>query len=100
VNVAVSLSVLQVEILSVKVKLTVVNTLAASTHVVLLTSYRDFDNDREWEWLHNDSLYASALVFEPTGDGGGNKAEMVVTNEWKSKVSFIRGLRSHLRQRD
>jgi hypothetical protein len=54
---------------------------------VLLTSYRDFENDHEWEWLHNDSPYASALAFEPTSDGSGNKAEMVVTNEWKSKVS-------------
>lgn len=53
---------------------------------VLLTSYRDFKTDKEWEWLHNDSAYASALVFEPFE---GNKAEMVVTNEWRSKVGLI-----------
>jgi hypothetical protein len=96
----VSLLAFQFEVLSVKIKLTVFNTLATSMHVVLLTSYREFDNDREWEWLHNDSPYASALVFEPTGDEGGKKAEMVVTNEWKSKVNFVRCSRSQLRQRD
>ena len=55
-----------------------------SAYLVLLTSYRDFAEDKEWEWLHNDSAYASALVFEPVE---GNKAEMVVTAEWRSKVS-------------
>jgi hypothetical protein len=60
--------------------------------IVLLTSYRDFEGDKEWEWLHNDSPYSSALVFEPfeadeQGEGRGRKAEMIVTSDWKSKVS-------------
>jgi hypothetical protein len=58
-----------------------------------LTSYRDFKIDKEWEWLHNDSAYASALVFEPFE---GNKAEMVVTNEWRSKVGLFNRLCSAL----
>ena len=56
---------------------------------VLLTSYRDFKTDKEWEWLHNDSAYASALVFEPFE---GNNAEMVVTNDWRSKVCLFNWL--------
>lgn len=54
--------------------------------VVLLSSYRDFPTDDGWDWLHNDSPYASALVFEPVSDGSG-KCEMVVTEKWRSKVS-------------
>lgn len=54
---------------------------------VLLTSYRDFENDKEWEWLRNDSPYAGALRFEQSeSDPSGRKAEMIVTPEWKSKV--------------
>ncbi|KAJ9108879.1 hypothetical protein QFC21_000199 [Naganishia friedmannii] len=52
----------------------------------LMTSYRDYANDKEWEWLHNDSPYASALKFEESeSDPTGRKLEMIVTSEWKSK---------------
>jgi hypothetical protein len=52
-----------------------------------MTSYRDYKNDKEWEWLHNDSAYASALKFEASeSDPTGHKLEMIVTSEWKSKV--------------
>lgn len=56
-------------------------------YTVLLSSYRDFANDKEWEWLHNDSAYADALVFEKFEEDP-RKAEMVVTNGWKSKVTL------------
>ncbi|KAG7527660.1 hypothetical protein FFLO_06707 [Filobasidium floriforme] len=64
-----------------------VSRLGSSECGFLLTSYRDFKTDKEWEWLHNNSAYASALVFEPFE---GNKAEMVVTNDWRSKVKSNR----------
>jgi hypothetical protein len=59
-------------------------------HPVLLSSHRDYKNDREWEVLRNDSPYAGALRFEETSDTGptGRKRfEMVVTAEWSSLVS-------------
>lgn len=56
----------------------------------MLSSYRDFETDKEWEWLHNDSPYADALVFE-SFEEDPRKAEMVVTNGWKSKVSIAVG---------
>ncbi|KAJ9125226.1 hypothetical protein QFC22_000181 [Naganishia vaughanmartiniae] len=57
----------------------------------LMTSYRDYENDKEWEWLHNDSPYASALKFEESeSDPTGGKLEMIVTSEWKSKVKSNR----------
>lgn len=52
---------------------------------VLLSSFRDFKNEKDWEWLRNDSPYSSALKFE---DVGNDKYEMVVTKEWQSKVSI------------
>ncbi|KAJ9115675.1 putative NRPS-like protein biosynthetic cluster [Naganishia adeliensis] len=57
----------------------------------LLTSYRDFQNDSEWEWLRNDSPYAAALKFELSeSDPTGRKSEMIVTSEWRSKVKSNR----------
>lgn len=56
-----------------------------------MTSHRDYEHEKDWEWLRNDSKYADALRFEPV-EGEGNlseeKFEMVVTARWKSKVSL------------
>jgi len=60
------------------------------TDPVLLSSHRDYDSEKDWELLRNDSPYADALQFEETADAGpsGSKRyEMVVTSEWSSLVS-------------
>lgn len=54
---------------------------------VLLSSYRDFDTEKDWEWMRNDSPYRNDLAFEPfEGDPRGLKAEMVVAKAWRSRV--------------
>lgn len=57
--------------------------------IVLLSSYRDFETEIDWEWLRNDSAYSDALRFVPMesdGTSGEAKFEMVVTERWSSKV--------------
>ncbi|KAJ9101904.1 putative NRPS-like protein biosynthetic cluster, partial [Naganishia cerealis] len=64
--------------------------------IVLMTSYRDYENDKEWEWLRNDSPYASALKFEQSeSDSTGRKLEMIVTSEWKSKAWLLAQVKSN-----
>ena len=61
-------------------------------NTVLLSSHRDYGTENDWEWLRNDSAYSDALLFEPVdGDGTSNeeKFEMLVTENWKSKVSWL-----------
>ena len=60
------------------------------TPTVLLSSHRDYETERDWEWLRNDSAFSDALSFELfKGDGETKeeKFEMVVTDKWTSKVS-------------
>lgn len=54
---------------------------------VLMSSHRDYETENDWEWLRNDSDYADALRFEQVPDEP-EKYEMVVTDEWQSKVSL------------
>jgi hypothetical protein len=56
---------------------------------VLLSSHRDYDAEKDWELLRNDSPYGDALVFEPQierSPTGTQRYEMIVTNRWASKV--------------
>lgn len=57
---------------------------------VLLSSHRDYPNEKDWEYLRNDSAYADAIKFErvDTGGIGTEKYEMVVTKRWGSLVSY------------
>ncbi|KAK4686150.1 hypothetical protein P7C73_g3978, partial [Tremellales sp. Uapishka_1] len=66
-----------------------VSRLGSSECGFLLSSYRDFDLEDDWEWLRNDSAYSDALVFEPVA-GGVGKYEMVVTDGWSSKTNSNR----------
>jgi len=54
---------------------------------VLLSSHRDYETEKDWELLRNDSAYADALLFEPQKNGQAGACEMVVTDRWLSKVS-------------
>lgn len=56
---------------------------------VLLSSHRDYDSEKDWELLRNDSPYGDALVFELQAERsttGTERFEMVVTDRWTSKV--------------
>jgi len=58
-----------------------------------LSSHRDYETEKDWEWLRNDSAYSDALLFEPVENDGTSSAEqkyeMVVTNQWSSKVCWF-----------
>lgn len=57
---------------------------------VLLSSNRDFETEKDWELLRNDSPYADALRFEEVeATGDARRYEMVVTKRWASKVSVV-----------
>jgi len=57
---------------------------------VLLSSHRDYETEKDWELLRNDSPYADALRFEETdaGPSGTRRYEMVVTSNWTSLVGI------------
>ena len=60
---------------------------------VLLSSHRDYETEKDWEWLRNDSAYSDALMFEPVDTGGRSGQEtfeMIVADKWSSKVSKLR----------
>ena len=64
------------------------------TCTVLLSSHRDYEKEKDWQGLRNDSPYSDALLFEPVEDQGTlgtQKFEMVVTTRWRSKVSGQNG---------
>ncbi|WWC89627.1 uncharacterized protein L201_004552 [Kwoniella dendrophila CBS 6074] len=70
-----------------------VSRLGSSECGFLLSSHRDYQTERDWEWLRNDSPYADALVFEPVDkESSPNEArfEMVVTDSWTSKTKSNR----------
>lgn len=61
----------------------------ADPSTVLLSSHRDYDTEKDWELLRNDSPYNDALVFEPQTERsttGIERFEMIVTDRWISKV--------------
>ncbi|WWD19982.1 hypothetical protein CI109_104455 [Kwoniella shandongensis] len=64
-----------------------VSRLGSSECGFLLTSHRDYDTEKDWEWLRNDSPYSDALKFEPVDEA---KYEMVVTKDWSSKTKTNR----------
>lgn len=71
---------------------------ASLINSVLMSSHRDYETEKDWELLRNDSLYGDALVFEPQAErssAGAERYEMVVTDRWTSKVClyFVRGTR-------
>lgn len=56
---------------------------------VLMSSHRDYETEKDWEWLRNDSGYSEALIFEPQERDGkmdDGICEMIVTDRWMSKV--------------
>lgn len=63
---------------------------APNLHPVLLSSHRDYETEKDWELLRNDSPYANALRFEETdaGPSGTRRYEMVVTSNWTSLVGI------------
>lgn len=47
---------------------------------VMMTSHRDYPNDKEWSWLREpDTPVARHRVFEPSAEG---KHELVLTKQW------------------
>ncbi|WVF66748.1 hypothetical protein IAT40_001490 [Kwoniella sp. CBS 6097] len=66
-----------------------VSRLGSSECGFLLSSHRDYRNEKDWEWLRNDSPFASAIMFEPV-EGEQDKFEMVVTDRWASKTKSNR----------
>ncbi|OCF34514.1 hypothetical protein I316_03555 [Kwoniella heveanensis BCC8398] len=66
-----------------------VSRLGSSECGFLLSSHRQYETEKDWEWLRNDSPYASAIKFEPV-EGEQNKFEMVVTDKWASKTKSNR----------
>ncbi|WVQ94361.1 hypothetical protein IAU59_001440 [Kwoniella sp. CBS 9459] len=66
-----------------------VSRLGSSECGFLLSSHRHYETEEDWEWLRNDSPYASAIRFEPV-EGDQNKFEMVVTDKWASKTKSNR----------
>ena len=49
-----------------------------------MTSFRDFDNDEEWNYLR-PSAGKGWLIFEDQGDGS---YELVVPQDWPTRVSM------------
>jgi len=68
-------------------------------YLVLLSSHRDYESEKDWELLRNDSPYSDALRFEETreaGPSGSKRYEMVVTTDWASLVRHILRIYDHL----
>jgi hypothetical protein len=52
-----------------------------------MSSYRDYDTDKEWSWLRNDSLGLTLLHFEAVGNSEEeNMYELVVDQKWSTRV--------------
>jgi len=65
---------------------------SAIRNIVLLSSHRDYETEKDWEWFRNDSAYSDALRFVPGESDGmlsGEKFEMMVTERWSSRVSSL-----------
>ena len=59
---------------------------------VLMSSWRDFENDKEWSYLR-DVGQEKMLQFESQAD---DLAELVVDKDWPSLVSATQGLHTEL----
>jgi acyl-coenzyme A synthetase/AMP-(fatty) acid ligase len=58
----------------------------------LMSSARDFENDRDWQYLRSEGS-ANTLVFEPQNEEVGEKvAELVIGKDWPCVVSGFLGL--------
>lgn len=54
----------------------------------LMSSHREYETDREWQYLRCDEAGGKHLRFEPgEGDGGKGLAELVVSPGWPHMVS-------------
>lgn len=52
----------------------------------LMSSYREFDQDKEWSWLRlSDQLGKSWLKFEAVVKQGPNVYELIVSSHWPTK---------------
>lgn len=58
-----------------------------------MTSFRDFDNDKEWNYFRSEGPYAvknvdKFITFEPRdGEGANERFELIVKDGWPTKVS-------------
>ncbi|PWN23457.1 acetyl-CoA synthetase-like protein [Microstroma glucosiphilum] len=63
-----------------------VSRLGSSECGFLMSSYRDFENDKEWSWLRvEDAVTRSLLDFKEDKDNQG-LFELVVTGKWPTKL--------------
>jgi hypothetical protein len=53
----------------------------------LMSSVRDFERDREWQYLRSEGS-GGALVFEPQEEEGEEVAELVIQSKWPCMVSY------------
>ena len=63
-----------------------VSRLGSSECGFLMSSYRDFDMDKDWSWLRiPDELGQRWLCFEPSPDQSSDAYELVVSTDWPTK---------------
>lgn len=63
-----------------------VSRLGSSECGFLMSSYRDFDRDKDWSWLRvPDELGQRWLRFEPSPDQASDVYELVVSSSWPTK---------------
>lgn len=60
-------------------------TTALTGSVVLMSSHRDYDNDKQWSWLRNHNVSEALLRFEPVEDSEG-MYELIVGKDWSTLV--------------
>ena len=69
-----------------------VSRLGSSECGFLMSSFRDFENDKEWSWLRiPDKLGQRLLRFERVGDSSEEVFELVVSAQWPAKRLSNRG---------
>ncbi|PSS31017.1 hypothetical protein PHLCEN_2v2430 [Hermanssonia centrifuga] len=62
-----------------------VSRLGSSECGFLMSSHREYETDREWSWLRDDSAPSpTPLRFEPAGED--DEFELVVPREWTTRV--------------
>ncbi|UZJ51514.1 hypothetical protein CBS101457_000834 [Exobasidium rhododendri] len=63
-----------------------VSRLGSSECGFLMSSFRDFESDKDWSWLRlDDKLGRSWLRFEPDADPGNKTYELIVSSQWPTK---------------
>ncbi|EKM50503.1 uncharacterized protein PHACADRAFT_213424 [Phanerochaete carnosa HHB-10118-sp] len=64
-----------------------VSRLGSSECGFLMSSHRDYENDKEWAWLRNNGFGLKFLRFVPVADSEEeNMYELVVDKEWSTRV--------------